>query len=224
MVLATADAGRPAERPDRAAQGVRPERASSSSPTTRSRKGAELAANPCASLVFPWYPMHRQVMVAGPVEPVAGPRPRPTSPPGRAARSSAPGPARSRRWCRTGPRWTRRCRRRPSGSPTGRDPGAAALGRVAGRPGDGGVLAGPRRPAARPAALPAYRGRRLGRRAARPVTAVHGRPGRRGARRWAIDTPPAAVPGVPAAVASATRWRASASSSPRSRCRCRCTP
>src|SRR2546421_10816021 len=33
-----------------------------------SRKGAELAANPYGSLVFPWYPLHRQVLVAGPVE------------------------------------------------------------------------------------------------------------------------------------------------------------
>ncbi|MGK5520482.1 pyridoxamine 5'-phosphate oxidase [Micromonospora sp. URMC 107] len=33
-----------------------------------SRKGAEAAANPYASLVFPWFPMHRQVVVAGRVE------------------------------------------------------------------------------------------------------------------------------------------------------------
>src|SRR3569833_337754 len=33
-----------------------------------SRKGAELAANPYASLVFPWFPMQRQVLVGGPVE------------------------------------------------------------------------------------------------------------------------------------------------------------
>ena len=33
-----------------------------------SRKGLELAANPYGSLVFPWYPLHRQVLVAGPVE------------------------------------------------------------------------------------------------------------------------------------------------------------
>ena len=33
-----------------------------------SRKGGELTANPYASLVFPWYPLHRQVIVAGPVE------------------------------------------------------------------------------------------------------------------------------------------------------------
>jgi pyridoxamine 5'-phosphate oxidase len=33
-----------------------------------SRKGRELTANPYASLVFPWYPLHRQVIVCGPVE------------------------------------------------------------------------------------------------------------------------------------------------------------
>ncbi|WP_173166573.1 pyridoxamine 5'-phosphate oxidase [Phytohabitans suffuscus] len=32
-----------------------------------SRKGTELAANPYASLVFPWFPMRRQVVVAGAV-------------------------------------------------------------------------------------------------------------------------------------------------------------
>ncbi|MFF5172847.1 pyridoxamine 5'-phosphate oxidase [Micromonospora sp. NPDC000089] len=36
-----------------------------------SRKGAEATANPWASLVFPWFPMHRQVVVAGRVERVA---------------------------------------------------------------------------------------------------------------------------------------------------------
>ena len=33
-----------------------------------SRKGAELTANPYASLVFPWFPMQRQVLVGGAVE------------------------------------------------------------------------------------------------------------------------------------------------------------
>ncbi|MEN3356082.1 MAG: pyridoxamine 5-phosphate oxidase [Mycobacteriales bacterium] len=32
-----------------------------------SRKGRELAANPRAALVFPWYPLHRQVVVEGSV-------------------------------------------------------------------------------------------------------------------------------------------------------------
>jgi len=33
-----------------------------------SRKGRELAVNPYASLVFPWYALHRQVLVTGRVE------------------------------------------------------------------------------------------------------------------------------------------------------------
>jgi pyridoxamine 5'-phosphate oxidase len=33
-----------------------------------SRKGAEARVNPYAGLVFPWFPMQRQVIVAGPVE------------------------------------------------------------------------------------------------------------------------------------------------------------
>ncbi len=36
-----------------------------------SRKGGELAGNPYASLVFPWFPMHRQVIVGGPVQRVS---------------------------------------------------------------------------------------------------------------------------------------------------------
>ncbi|MFF0150020.1 pyridoxamine 5'-phosphate oxidase [Micromonospora sp. NPDC005203] len=36
----------------------------------RSRKGVEATANPYASLVFPWFPMQRQVVIAGQVEPV----------------------------------------------------------------------------------------------------------------------------------------------------------
>lgn len=35
-----------------------------------SRKGVEAFANPYASLVFPWFPMRRQVVVCGSVEPV----------------------------------------------------------------------------------------------------------------------------------------------------------
>ncbi|WP_193786366.1 pyridoxamine 5'-phosphate oxidase [Actinoplanes friuliensis] len=35
-----------------------------------SRKGTEVLANPAASLVFPWFPMQRQVLVAGAVEQV----------------------------------------------------------------------------------------------------------------------------------------------------------
>lgn len=35
-----------------------------------SRKGVEATANPYASLVFPWFPMQRQVVVAGSIAPV----------------------------------------------------------------------------------------------------------------------------------------------------------
>ncbi|MBM0277845.1 pyridoxamine 5'-phosphate oxidase [Micromonospora tarensis] len=35
-----------------------------------SRKGVEASANPYASLVFPWFPMQRQVVVAGRITPV----------------------------------------------------------------------------------------------------------------------------------------------------------
>jgi pyridoxamine 5'-phosphate oxidase len=38
-----------------------------------SRKGAELGENPYASLVFPWFAMQRQVLVAGAVERVSRP-------------------------------------------------------------------------------------------------------------------------------------------------------
>ena len=41
-----------------------------------SRKSRELAANPRASCVFPWFAMHRQVVVVGRVEPIAAPRAR----------------------------------------------------------------------------------------------------------------------------------------------------
>ncbi|MFF5233794.1 pyridoxamine 5'-phosphate oxidase [Dactylosporangium sp. NPDC000521] len=36
-----------------------------------SRKGQDIAANPRACLVFPWYPLHRQVVVNGSVEKVS---------------------------------------------------------------------------------------------------------------------------------------------------------
>lgn len=38
---------------------------------TESQKGRELAANPRATLVFPWHALERQVRVSGPVEPVS---------------------------------------------------------------------------------------------------------------------------------------------------------
>ena len=120
-----------------------------------SRKGARLAANPYATLVFPWVPMQRQVIVAGRSSRWTGPSRRRTSPAGRAARSSAPGPARSRRWCRTGPRWTTRYRAAAERSPTRSRCRRRRTGAGCGCAGVGGVLAGPGQPAARPAAVPA---------------------------------------------------------------------
>ena len=63
-----------------------------------SRKARDLAANPYVSLLFPWHPMARQVIVTGTrrAAPAATRRP-PTSAPARTAPSSAPGPAPSPR-------------------------------------------------------------------------------------------------------------------------------
>ena len=67
MVVATADAaGRPSARTV-LLKGYDPEGFVFFT-NYRSRKGAEVAANAYASLVFPWFPMHRQVIVTGSVE------------------------------------------------------------------------------------------------------------------------------------------------------------
>jgi pyridoxamine 5'-phosphate oxidase len=70
MVLATADAG--------GAPGARTvllkeadERGLAFFTNLGSRKAREMAENPRAALVFPWHAMQRQVVVDGPVEPVA---------------------------------------------------------------------------------------------------------------------------------------------------------
>jgi len=64
MVLATADAqGRPSARTV-LLKGVGPDGFVFFT-NRESRKGAELAANPWASLVFPWYAVERQVVVVG---------------------------------------------------------------------------------------------------------------------------------------------------------------
>jgi pyridoxamine 5'-phosphate oxidase len=66
MVLATADAsGRPSARTV-LLKGV-DERGFEFFTNLDSRKGRELAENPRASLVFPWYPLRRQVIVTGDV-------------------------------------------------------------------------------------------------------------------------------------------------------------
>lgn len=69
MVLATADAdGRPSARTV-LLKGY-DERGLTFYTNYRSRKGGELAANPYASVVFPWFAMQRQVVVCGEVSPV----------------------------------------------------------------------------------------------------------------------------------------------------------
>jgi pyridoxamine 5'-phosphate oxidase len=70
MVLATADAdGRPSARTV-LLKGV-DEAGFEFFTNLDSRKGRELAANPYASLVFPWYALRRQVLVAGTVTSVS---------------------------------------------------------------------------------------------------------------------------------------------------------
>ena len=73
MVLATADAaGRPSARTV-LLKGV-DERGFEFFTNLDSRKGLELAANPNASLLFPWYPLRRQVIVTGAVVTVSAER------------------------------------------------------------------------------------------------------------------------------------------------------
>ena len=70
MIVATADAaGRPSARTVLLKE--YDERGLTFFTNYESRKGSELAANPYASLVFPWFAMQRQVIVAGAVERVS---------------------------------------------------------------------------------------------------------------------------------------------------------
>jgi pyridoxamine 5'-phosphate oxidase len=69
MVLATADtAGRPSART--VLLKSLDERGFTFYTNFTSRKGREMAANPHVSLVFPWHPLSRQVVIAGSVAPV----------------------------------------------------------------------------------------------------------------------------------------------------------
>ena len=84
-------------------------------------------------------------------------RPTPTGRPARAARSWARGRRRSRPTCATATRSTPRWRPPSAVRRRRRGAGAAALGRLADRPGQRRVLAGPGQPDARPAAVRAER-------------------------------------------------------------------
>jgi len=81
-----------------------------------SRKGTEALANPAASLVFPWFPMQRQVLVDGAVEKVDRAETEAyfaTRPRGSQLGAWA---SRSRRCCRIARPWSGPSRRRPAGS------------------------------------------------------------------------------------------------------------
>jgi pyridoxamine-phosphate oxidase len=138
----------------------------------QSRKGVELAANPAASLLFPWFAISRQVEVRGAVVAVSraeteayfATRPRGSqlgawaSPQSQVVADRAAVDAGSGRG--------------PEPVPgAGRGAAAATLGWSAGGAGDGRVLAGPGQSAARPVPVPAGPGRQLADRA--PGTVAH---------------------------------------------------
>ena len=119
----------------------------------RSPKATQALANPYASLVFCWLPLHRQVVVGGAVvelsrsEAEAFFRARPRGAQLSAWASPQSQVVSSREELEE--RFAQAAARFPGEVPMPR-----ALGRVAGRPGDGRVLARATQPAARPAALP----------------------------------------------------------------------
>ena len=109
-------------------------------------RARELAANPRCALLFPWHPLERQVRVDGVAAPLPRARSRPTSRPGRAAPSSAPGPRTSRGWSRRATSsHAAYDEARGSGSPAATCPCPTEWGGYARAPGGRGVLAGPAR-------------------------------------------------------------------------------
>lgn len=138
-----------------------------------SRKARDLAENPYVSLLFPWHPMARQVIVTGLArrtgrdETAAYFR---TRPHGSQARRLGQRPVERDRHPRRRRHLVRRTGRPLSRGRAG--PGPPELGRLPGGPAGGGVLAGAREPAARPVALRGGGGRGLARGAAQSVKRV----------------------------------------------------
>jgi pyridoxamine 5'-phosphate oxidase len=95
MVLATADAGGAPSARTVLLKGV-DERGFAFYTNAGSRKGLDLAENPRATLVFPWFPIERQVVVSGDVSGVAREEVETYFAAGRTARASVHGRARSR--------------------------------------------------------------------------------------------------------------------------------
>ena len=136
-----------------------------------SRKASDLSQVPRASLLFPWYPIQRQVIIEGTVtalstadsEPYFRSRPRGSQLGAWSSRQSAVISSRAElddRYAALSERW-------PEGT---RGADARVLGRIPGRAAGRRVLARPGRPDARPVPVPPG-GRRLGLGAARAVAA-----------------------------------------------------
>ena len=165
MVLATADAdGRPGGRTV-LLKGL-DERGLVFFSNRGSRKGHELAENPRVAVVFPWYPIRRQVIVDGTVE-VLDEQASDEYFASRPYRSRIGALASSQSSVISGREVLEQARDELQAALPGAGTGAAAgvVGRLAHRARERRVLAGPARPSARPPALPA-RGRRLDHRAA----------------------------------------------------------
>ncbi len=123
-----------------------------------SRKGTDLDEVPRASLLFPWHPIHRQVIVEGTVTRLSAEaseayfhtRARASQLAAWASRQSTVIGSRDEleeRYARMEQRWPRR----------GADPPASVLGRLHSQAAGDRVLARPGEPDARPAPLPAAR-------------------------------------------------------------------
>ena len=118
-----------------------------SSPTSSRRRARSSAALPRAALVVYWRELDRQVRVRGRGGAALRRRVgRVLREPGRATRSSAPGPRRRVGRCPTAPSSTSAATRPRRGSRAARSRGPPFWGGFAGPPGHDRVLAGPGRP------------------------------------------------------------------------------